>query len=391
MGGTIQGAGTLIVQDSLDWTGGNLTGTGELRLEGVGAISGSANRNLYSGIFRNKGRIAFTATGKLYTMGAISVLNEALWDQQSNNGFEYYMGPVSLFRNQGTLRRTVGTGTSAYGMDVENYGDLLLQSGALRLRRGFTQYGGQTVLEGGGLRLDSTGEFLGGRLAGDGTLTGSVDLEALVEPGNALGRLAITDGVTWRTNAVTRIEIAGNTAATNYDHIAIGGKATLDGELDLVFTNNFSPSPGNEFFVIGWGAQSGGFDATNITWAAGALDLDFGYTTTGLVIRIVGTNGTLTVPDFITSIAVLARREDATALAGARVASAEEPSLTTLTWEAPAGLRFGVESSVDLETWAPCEADVDETSPGHYVGHVAPPTVVVRRFFRLRRLAGEAP
>ena len=47
-----------------------------------------------------------------------------------------------------------------------------------------------------------------------------------------------------------RIEVGGTTAGAEYDQLAVGGTATLDGTIDVVLIDDFQPQPGDVFDVL---------------------------------------------------------------------------------------------------------------------------------------------
>jgi hypothetical protein len=79
--------------------------------------------------------------------------------------------------------------------------------------------------------------------------------------------------------------LSGTAFGIQYGHLAVAGPATLDGALQVSFTNGFAPQPGDFFNVLTCAARSGAFAASN----AGLLGLTEFYTPTGLLL-IAGSN-----------------------------------------------------------------------------------------------------
>ena len=97
---------------------------------------------------------------------------------------------------------------------------------------GLTQTAGSTILNGGDISSSSTINLNGGVLGGDGTVTASVANNfGSVAPGVSPGILTITGTYTQASTASLDIEIGGTTVGTQYDRLAVGGTATLDGTL----------------------------------------------------------------------------------------------------------------------------------------------------------------
>ena len=136
------------------------------------------------------------------------------------------------FVNQKTLTVDVG------GPDVAALSNMkLLQQGTLVVEAGSTfavgsgsqQSAGTTTVNG---QLDTVATYrvAGGTLSGGGTVDGSVRNEAVVAPGDAIGKLTITHAYTQTASGDLRIDLK-NAA---FDQLIVGGPAALAGHLHLI-------------------------------------------------------------------------------------------------------------------------------------------------------------
>ncbi len=89
----------------------------------------------------------------------------------------------------------------------------------------------------------------GGTLKGSGNIKdATIQSGGKLAPGNSPGCLATTD--TTITGTFTA-EIGGTTACTGYDQLQVTGTATLGGSLEVVRYNNFIPTIGQTYTIIG--------------------------------------------------------------------------------------------------------------------------------------------
>ncbi len=156
-------------------------------------------------------------------------------------------------------------------------------SGSLALG-GASTYTGTTNIDAGTLFVDgslaSTADVnvdSGGTLAGNGSLAGSVFVNSggTVSPGTstAIGALSISGGYTQLAGGTLALKLAGNTTpGTDYDALAIGGAASLDGTIQTTALNSFQPAGGDAYHVLTFASASGDF-ATRQGFAFGGVFL----------------------------------------------------------------------------------------------------------------------
>jgi hypothetical protein len=93
----------------------------------------------------------------------------------------------------------------------------------------------------------------------DGTISGNVLNQAMVQPGAPVGLLTITGNYTQTNSGTLAIEIGGAAVGSEYDQLQVNGTATLDGTLALSLVNGFDPAVGSTFVVMQYGSVSGNY------------------------------------------------------------------------------------------------------------------------------------
>jgi hypothetical protein len=173
------------------------------------------------------------------------------------------------FTNAGTL--TVGSGSS------------LIVSGA------YTQTGGSTILQTGTLTASSGVSIQGGSLSGPGTINADVVNAGLLNPGGtsgSTGLLTINGNYTQTATGILHIGLAGTTADSQYDQLAVSGTATLAGTLDVTLLHGFQPQNGNQFQVLTYGSQTGTFTKYRFPSLSGGLVFDPVYGSGSLILFV---------------------------------------------------------------------------------------------------------
>src|SRR5262249_25339101 len=127
------------------------------------------------------------------------------------------------------------------------------------------QTAGTTRMSGGNIKFDLPFSFplQGGTLEGSGTVTGSVNNSGgTVSPGlGGAGLINITGDYTQGAGGTLKTKLGGLPPIGQYDRLAVGGSATLDGVLNAGAINGFVPQIGDSFTVLTYGSHSGVFPA----------------------------------------------------------------------------------------------------------------------------------
>jgi T5SS/PEP-CTERM-associated repeat protein len=160
---------------------------------------------------------------------------------------------------------------------------------------GSTNHGNGTldVRNGGEVAVNDLFVGSGGRLQGNGTITGNVTSTGIVAPGNSPGTLHIAGNFT-QTGGALEIQIA---SASDFDIIDVNGFASLTNVLiEFLFVDGYAPSAGTSFSFL---QTTSGLNNTGSTYAYAGLQPGFGYTvddTNGLMTLVATTNG-VAVPE----------------------------------------------------------------------------------------------
>jgi len=104
----------------------------------------------------------------------------------------------------------------------------------------------------------------GGTLMGTGTISGNVINSGVISPGNPFGTLTVRGNFTQTANGVFRLELGG-TAPGDFGQLAVTGRASLNGTLQLVRVGNFQFMPGDKLVFLTAGSVTGSFSSiTNL-------------------------------------------------------------------------------------------------------------------------------
>jgi uncharacterized repeat protein (TIGR01451 family) len=322
------------VRNGGTWSGGTVSGsTGRLILQSTGTLTinnASCDPRVNGITFVNDGTVEYTADPmgtEFFTLGNGAVLeNNGIFDLQTDapiysGGFVIVVDeaskkaannastkpptgtnegpppPPSRIDNAGTFKKTGGTGTSRIEPNVNNSANVLAQSGTTYFPGAYTQTNGFTTLGPGNLKTDGTLTINGGVLDGNGTVTGGVYNNSLVEPGDSNGvpppagltagggkkraarannSLATGADVTPATGTITvsdyvqtaagelKIKIGGATPGSSYDVLAVVNSANLDGTFTATLINGYQPPNGTTFNVLTYSSEGGVFATENL-------------------------------------------------------------------------------------------------------------------------------
>jgi hypothetical protein len=314
--GAIDGLGNLTTTGTFNWTGGTMTGRGTTTIAttAVLAISGSEQKFFGQRTLANAGNASWSGAGGIGTGDGGSILNEAgaVFDIQNDTAFFPALGtPYPMFTNAGTLRKSVGTGTSTFlFMDFSNAGTVEATSGTLYMASAFSNFSGST-LTAGTYRVSATFQFNGARIgtnAANLTLDGPgarlVDQfgrDALADFSSNTGSFTLQNDRNFTTSGdwstAGAVTIGAGTFMTNGDYSQTGGATLLANATLAARSGNtlrtvsvrggtLSGSGTIDANVVIDGQIIVG-DATNI----GQLTITGDYTQTGsLTIKIAGTD-----------------------------------------------------------------------------------------------------
>jgi hypothetical protein len=260
-GGWVGGTGTVTGPGIFRWTGGTLAGTQRILAGTTLEVSGSANKTLHtSAQLIHHGNGTWSGAGLVYGGNGSLWFNTGTLDAQSPAGLEPYgSGASTLFRNEGTLRKS-GTGTTFFANDangarLENRGTVEVTDGLLQLAGGGSHsnglfavssgaqlsfpYYGHTFQAGARMEIAGTASVTGGGglTLYDTTNTVSSGGVFLLSAATIAGTGTITGPGTFRWTGGT---LAGTQTISAGTTLEVSGSAnkTLDASAQLIHHGN---------------------------------------------------------------------------------------------------------------------------------------------------------
>jgi hypothetical protein len=242
--GSINGAGNFVITDTLIINWGNLGGTGTTTIAsgGVAKFISSNNKNITRTLVVDgsltvigAGPVSITSGGQLVNNGTVEI--------RSSNSFGNADGSII---NNGSFIRSTQTGTATVGSPVTNNGSIEILTGALSFS-------------------SSLNNTLQGLIKGVGTITPGSNFtnDGTVSPGTSAGVLRVSGNYPQTQNAKLNIEIGGYISGTERDSLSVSQQAQLNGTLNIVFSNNFTPQIGDVFPFISYQSRAGEFSQVN--------------------------------------------------------------------------------------------------------------------------------
>jgi aspartyl protease len=178
-------------------------------------------------------------------------------------------GPAAM-----TVKIASGTTLTTFGESrIEQGGGILLENG--RLDAPFINIEGGT--------LAGTGETF----VGTGPVSGVVrNLSGHIEPGDPIGKLTIIGDLSNQQEGTLAFDLAGISAETEYDQLAIERFAFLGGRLEVSLLDGFVPEVGNLFTLITAGEEVvGQFDQFTLP---GGFQWDIQYLAQSVLLEVTG-------------------------------------------------------------------------------------------------------
>ncbi len=148
---------------------------------------------------------------------------------------------------------------------------------------GFSYGSGSTLSVAG--QLSGLSTLASGRRFEAVDVLGDLTVHGTFAPGNSPGDSVVNGSLTLAADGTLEMEMEGYEPGTEHDRLSVTGPATLEGELDLVFLDEFTVAYGDRFDLFDWdGGVSGEFSSIasaplseGLSWDASEL-----YTTGSL-------------------------------------------------------------------------------------------------------------
>jgi hypothetical protein len=212
-----------------------------------------------------------------------------MWDAELKNNLLPNQF-VAVSQNLTVYRLSVGA-SAGRQMQLQLTGPTLTVYGEVRIEEGGQIFlGGK--LDAQVVNIDAGRLFGSGEIfVGTGPFRGVVrNLGGSVDPGaiGAAGQLTIDGDYSQLDGGTLEIDLAGTTPVTQYDRLAVGRNAFLDGTLEVGLLG-FTPSVGAEFTILTAGdGVFGQFD--NLLLPAG-FQWNVVYNPTNVVLSVIGLGG----------------------------------------------------------------------------------------------------
>ena len=237
-GGTLTGGGDLTVNGAFNWTGGTMSGSGTTSIAygGTLTLSGGSTKTLSGRTVDNAGTATLSNTGEFDLRNGVVFTNQAggTFDAQSDAFIDHGFGTAPTFSNNGTFKKSGGTGTTTFEPVFNNTGVVQVQSGTLDLTGGGTSSGsfdaasGTTLDFGGGTHTLNTGATFTGAgssrvVGGTATVNGAATAANFAQTGGTLNggnTLTVSGTFNWT---------GGTMSGSGTTSIASGGTLTFSG------------------------------------------------------------------------------------------------------------------------------------------------------------------
>ncbi len=222
--GTVEGAGTLALDEAFTWTGGTMSGSGQTVIPtslsaAIEPGSGSGHVRLEERTLVNHGTLTLAEGAILMTSAQIENTGTFKVNSESSgysNQLENWSGTNTLV-NTGTVEKTTGTGTTKLGVTLNNEGTLDAATGhfAFPSPTSITLAGGSTLtgsfhLEGASVTAASFNGTHASLALSSGTLsinTGATPtIATLTQTGGTLqgaGTLGISEALSWSAGTMS--------------------------------------------------------------------------------------------------------------------------------------------------------------------------------------------
>ncbi|HEV8604728.1 MAG TPA: Ig-like domain-containing protein [Tepidisphaeraceae bacterium] len=197
-GGTLDGAGTISISGTINWSGGTFAGAGVTTVGNAGTfnISGNGGKAIRQRIINNAGSAVWSDGGGVFlsdaaifnNSGTFTIQNDATWN--NNNG------AISTFNNSGLVTKVGGSGTSTFTVVFNNNGTVSTSSKAISLDSGGSSSGIFNATGNGRINFGGGTNTLTGvsSLTGDGTISFSAGTTELSGEYTFSGAISVTGG-----------------------------------------------------------------------------------------------------------------------------------------------------------------------------------------------------
>jgi len=299
----------------LELTGGRLS-AGTLNnhavIQGYGQIDGQLNNHTTGKIIVNSGEQILLTGSSNTNDGTINLLGGTVEFTQgltnSSSGSINGRGVLTVsggLTHQGKMNLSAGI-TDVFGnVTLTDDAQIIVTSGAAVTFYHDVDHNGLEIRTSG----DSTTTFFG-TVTGSGDFTGpgTPYFESIYSPGNSPGEVAIERDVVFAASSTLIMELGGETAGAEYDHLDIGGLLWANGTLDIQLINDFNPTLGDTFDLFDFDSVNGSFTDVLLPTLYGGLSFDTSSLLTTGLIFVVPEPTTAMLVSFLSFIMLRRRR-----------------------------------------------------------------------------------
>ncbi|MGH3428126.1 MAG: beta strand repeat-containing protein, partial [Mycobacteriales bacterium] len=226
-GGTLTGAGTFTIDQTLSWTGGTMSGSGTTQIDTAATVvlSGEGDKVLDTRRFENAGTLTWTG-GRIVMEGTNAVVHNAsmgVFQIAVDQALTTFGGSGQQFTNDGVVTKSTTAGaTTVSSIAFNNSGQVQVQSGTVQLNGGGTSGGQFSVPAGAAL------EFGGGTHSLTATAVLNADGTVRFPGGTTTiaGTYAVS-GTTVVNGGTVNFNTAATSAGVTVSSGILGGSATL--------------------------------------------------------------------------------------------------------------------------------------------------------------------
>jgi autotransporter-associated beta strand protein len=268
---------------------GVLTSLGGGRINAPNGISLGAGSNLV-GSGTVGARIAAYIGSAIHADGGDLILGNAASSIGFASDGELYTNENRVTLNDsnqavlGSLTQ-LGAGAGSSGRLIADNG-LLVDFGRNLIGQGTvssTNTLAKACIINGSVEGTGTGLELTGYVKGVGTYAGTVTFIGTYSPGLSPASVDL-ENMNLTPTSTLLIELAGTTAGSQYDTVAVAGRLNLDGNLNVILLDRFRPAHNDQFTIMTFASRSGEFTATSGLDLGGRLQLVPQYTASSLVL-----------------------------------------------------------------------------------------------------------
>jgi hypothetical protein len=263
--------------------------------DGFGVWSDEAN---WSDIVPNSTKTTAIFGGAINSNRTVVVEADVTADGAEFNDADTYViggpGSVTLQADSGNANIMVTQGAHQFQtvVNLGSHTDADVSSGASLAFNNEVNLQGNTLTKTGNgeLKINNALNTDGGTVVGTGgVISGSGSIEGDLEnpsgtvaPGNSPGVLTVTGDYEQGADGAIAIEIGGTEFGLEYDQLNVEGNIVLEGgSLEVALVDNFLPTAGDQFDILGFAALQGSFDtvqlpelAAGLAWDQSALHTD---------------------------------------------------------------------------------------------------------------------